>query len=121
MIAACDAAGVLLMEAFMYRLHPTWEAVREALASGRIGQLKAVQSWFSYFNDDPTNIRNTPASGGGALYDVGCYAVNLSPPRASSTARLPCNPVRGDRANPARPARAEWEASGTSVKWRKGE
>jgi predicted dehydrogenase len=78
MIAACGAAGVLLMEAFMYRLHPTWEAVREAVASGRIGELRAVQSWFSYFNDDPTNIRNIAASGGGALYDVGCYAVNLS-------------------------------------------
>jgi len=78
MIAACDAAGVLLIEAFMYRLHPTWEAVREAVASGRIGELRAVQSWFSYFNDDPTNIRNIAASGGGALYDVGCYAVNLS-------------------------------------------
>jgi predicted dehydrogenase len=78
MIAACEAEGILLMEAFMYRLHPTWESVRAAVASGRIGDLKAVQSWFSYFNDDPTNIRNIAASGGGALYDVGCYAVNLS-------------------------------------------
>ena len=78
MIAACDTAGVLLMEAFMYRLHPSWEAVREIVASGRIGDLRAVQSWFSYFNDDPTNIRNIAASGGGALYDVGCYTVNLS-------------------------------------------
>ena len=42
----------------MYRLHPSWEAVRELVASGRIGWLRAVQSWFSYFNDDPTNIRN---------------------------------------------------------------
>jgi predicted dehydrogenase len=55
-----------------------WEAVREIVASGRIGDLRAVQSWFSYFNDDPTNIRNVAASGGGALYDVGCYTVNLS-------------------------------------------
>jgi len=78
MLAACDAAGVLLMEAFMYRLHPSWKAVREIVASGRIGDLRAVQSWFSYFNDDPTNIRNIAASGGGALYDVGCYTVNLS-------------------------------------------
>jgi len=78
MIAASEAEGILLMEAFMYRLHPTWESVRGAVASGRIGDLKAVQSWFSYFNDDPTNIRNIGASGGGALYDVGCYAVNLS-------------------------------------------
>jgi predicted dehydrogenase len=78
MIAACEGAGVVLMEAFMYRLHPTWEAVRELVISGRIGELRAVQSWFSYFNDDPNDIRNVAASGGGALYDIGCYAVNLS-------------------------------------------
>jgi predicted dehydrogenase len=78
MIAACEEASVLLMEAFMYRLHPTWEAVRELVVSGRIGELRAVQSWFSYFNDDPNDIRNIAASGGGALYDIGCYSVNLS-------------------------------------------
>jgi predicted dehydrogenase len=66
------------MEAFMYRLHPSWVAVRELLASGRIGRLVAVQSWFSYFNDDPANIRNILEVGGGALYDIGCYSVNLS-------------------------------------------
>ena len=78
MIQACEAEGVLLMEAFMYRLHPTWEAVRGSVASGRIGELRAVQSWFSYFNDDPGDIRNIVEAGGGALYDIGCYCVNLS-------------------------------------------
>jgi predicted dehydrogenase len=78
MIAACRDAGVRLMEAFMYRLHPSWVAVRELVASGRIGRLTAVQSWFSYFNDDPANIRNINDAGGGALYDIGCYCVNLS-------------------------------------------
>ena len=78
MISVCEAEGVLLMEAFMYRLHPTWEAVREMTASGRIGELRSVQSWFSYFNDDPTDIRNILEAGGGALYDIGCYSVNLS-------------------------------------------
>ena len=78
MIRVCEAEGVLLMEAFMYRLHPTWEAVRELLASGRIGELKTVQSWFSYFNDDPNDIRNQLDAAGGALYDIGCYCVNLS-------------------------------------------
>ncbi len=78
MVEACAAEGVRLMEAFMYRLHPSWVAVRELVASGRIGRLRAVQSWFSYFNDDPTNIRNVAAFGGGALYDIGCYPVNLS-------------------------------------------
>jgi predicted dehydrogenase len=78
MIQACETEGVLLIEAFMYRLHPTWEAVRELMASGRIGELRTVQSWFSYFNDDPNDIRNIAASGGGALYDIGCYSVNVS-------------------------------------------
>jgi predicted dehydrogenase len=78
MIGACEAEGVLLMEAFMYRLHPTWEAVRASVASGRIGELRVVQSWFSYFNDDPGDIRNIVEAGGGALYDIGCYCVNLS-------------------------------------------
>lgn len=75
--AAADA-GVLLMEAFMYRLHPSWQAVLDVVASGRIGRVLAVQSWFSYYNDDPTNIRNIAAAGGGALYDIGCYNVHLS-------------------------------------------
>ncbi|HEX9634751.1 MAG TPA: Gfo/Idh/MocA family oxidoreductase [Candidatus Limnocylindria bacterium] len=78
MIDVCRAEGVRLMEAFMYRLHPSWVAVRALVASGRIGRLTSVQSWFSFFNDDPTNIRNNLAAGGGALYDIGCYSVNLS-------------------------------------------
>jgi predicted dehydrogenase len=78
MAQVCADEGVLLMEAFMYRLHPSWLAIRELVASGRIGRLRTVQSWFSYFNDDPANIRNIREVGGGALLDVGCYSVNLS-------------------------------------------
>ena len=78
MADACRDAGVVLMEAFMYREHPSWVAVRELVASGRIGRLRAVDSWFSYFNDDPANIRNIRAYAGGALMDIGCYSVNLS-------------------------------------------
>jgi predicted dehydrogenase len=78
MVEACEREGVRLMEAFMYRQHPSWVAVRDLVASGRIGRLVAVQSWFSYFNDDPANIRNLVEAGGGALFDIGCYCVNLS-------------------------------------------
>ena len=78
MVRACSNEGVLLMEAFMYRLHPSWEAVRDLVASGRIGRVRAIQSWFSFYNDDPGNIRNVPELGGGALYDIGCYCINLS-------------------------------------------
>jgi predicted dehydrogenase len=62
----------------MYRFHPSWVAVRELVSAGRIGDLVAVQSWFGFWNDDAHDIRNVRAFGGGALYDVGCYCINLS-------------------------------------------
>lgn len=78
MAHACQGAGVKLAEAFMYRHHPTWvEAVR-LVRSGSIGELQAVQSWFSYYNDDPDDIRNRPEHGGGAIMDIGCYNINAS-------------------------------------------
>ena len=78
MADAAQAAGVHLMEAFMYRHHPSWLAALELVADGRIGTMTAVQSWFSYYNDDQANIRNIRSVGGGALYDIGCYNVSLS-------------------------------------------
>ncbi|HEY6107074.1 MAG TPA: Gfo/Idh/MocA family oxidoreductase [Anaeromyxobacteraceae bacterium] len=69
------APEVLVAEAFMVRFHPQWQRARELVRQGRIGTLRAVQVFFSYFNEDASNIRNQPAAGGGALYDVGCYAV----------------------------------------------
>ena len=77
-VDAGQDARVVVMEAFMYRQHPSWVAVGDLVASGRIGPLVAVDSWFSYHLEDPTNIRNIRAVGGGALYDIGCYSVNLS-------------------------------------------
>lgn len=78
MIDACDQAGVKLMEAFMYRLHPLWVEVRRMVASGSIGELLAIQSFFSYRNLDPDDIRNIAAFSGGALMDIGCYPVNVA-------------------------------------------
>lgn len=78
MAAAAAEAGVILREAFMYQFHPTWQRVRELLAAERIGEVLAVDSWFSYFNDDPTNIRNILEYGGGALMDIGCYSIHVS-------------------------------------------
>jgi len=78
MAAACDAAGVKLAEAFMYRHHPSWVEAIRLVRTGAIGELQAVQSWFSYFNDDPGNIRNRTVNGGGAIMDIGCYNINLS-------------------------------------------
>ncbi|MGH8874237.1 MAG: Gfo/Idh/MocA family protein [Acidimicrobiia bacterium] len=78
MIEGADRAGVKLMEAFMYRLHPLWAEVRRMVDEGEIGDLLAIQSFFSYRNVDPTDIRNIADYGGGALFDVGCYPVNVA-------------------------------------------
>jgi predicted dehydrogenase len=51
---------------------------RELVASGRIGQLRSALGFFSYFNNDPSNIRNIPEYGGGALMDIGCYPISTS-------------------------------------------
>jgi predicted dehydrogenase len=66
---------VHIMEAFMVRFHPQWLRARELVRSGAIGDLRTVQVFFSYFNRQPNNIRNRPEVGGGAIYDIGCYAV----------------------------------------------
>ncbi len=69
------ADKVHIREAFMVRHHPQWHAVRSHVHAGDIGALRFMQVAFSYFNDDAANIRNQAALGGGALYDIGCYAV----------------------------------------------
>jgi predicted dehydrogenase len=94
MAAVAAEKGRLLMEAFMYRFHPQWVRAREIIASGELGELRAIQSWFTYNNSDPSNIRNKPETGGGALYDIGCYAV--------SSARFLAQAGRGSRAEPGR-------------------
>jgi predicted dehydrogenase len=67
-----------VMEAFMYRHHPQWQRARQIVAEGGIGELGTIQTFFSYFNDDPDNIRNMADIGGGGLMDIGCYCISLS-------------------------------------------
>ena len=78
LVAVRDRTGVLIQEAFMVRTHPQWLAVREELRGGRLGELRAIQMAFSYFNRDPKNVRNQADIGGGALMDIGCYPIVLS-------------------------------------------
>jgi predicted dehydrogenase len=66
---------VHIRESFMVRFHPQWIEAREQVRRGAIGPLRFIQVGFSYFNDDPANIRNQADIGGGALYDIGCYAI----------------------------------------------
>ena len=67
-----------IMEAFMYRHHPQWIEAKRLVDAGEIGELRTIQSFFSYYNDDPGNIRNKADMGGGAMMDIGCYNISLS-------------------------------------------
>ena len=75
LVAARDRSGKHVLEAFMVRQHPQWQRARALVQQGHIGEPSVVQVMFSYFNPDPANIRNQADIGGGALYDIGCYAI----------------------------------------------
>ena len=77
MIAACALHGVTLMEGFMYRYTHRTAQVRSILRSGVLGDIRFVNASFRYPMNNAASIKLQPALGGGALYDVGCYPVNL--------------------------------------------
>lgn len=67
--------GSVVSEGFMVRYHPQWLRARDLVRSGELGEVRAVQAAFSYFNSDPSDIRNRMENGGGAIMDIGCYPV----------------------------------------------
>ncbi|MCH2271207.1 MAG: Gfo/Idh/MocA family oxidoreductase, partial [SAR324 cluster bacterium] len=67
-----------VMEAFMYRHHPQWQRAKQLVTEGKIGDLRTIHSFFSYYNADPENIRNMANIGGGGLMDIGCYCISLA-------------------------------------------
>ena len=70
--------GIRVMEAFMIRFHPKWQKAKALVDNGYIGKVTHIHTVFSYNNQDPSNIRNIPEIGGGALLDIGCYAINTA-------------------------------------------
>jgi predicted dehydrogenase len=78
LIEVRDRTGVKIQEAFMVRTHPQWLRAMEICRSGRLGDVRSYVGAFSYFNNDPSNIRNVVEWGGGALMDIGCYLIMTS-------------------------------------------
>jgi predicted dehydrogenase len=62
----------------MYRFHPQWQKTKSLIADGKIGELQSIHSIFSFFNDNPDDIRNKPTMGGGGLMDIGCYCISVA-------------------------------------------
>jgi predicted dehydrogenase len=75
LIAARNRSGKQVLEAFMVRQHPQWLLARDIVRSGLLGTVRLVTATIGYYNRDPANVRNIADIGGGALYDVGCYAI----------------------------------------------
>ena len=72
-----EQSGLKVGEAFMVKTHPQWLKVKTLIDDGFIGKLELIHGFFSYFNDDPKNIRNVQDYGG-ALWDIGCYPITTS-------------------------------------------
>jgi predicted dehydrogenase len=94
MFSEARAAGVWLMEAFMYRFHPRTLKIQQLIESGTIGQVRLVRASFGFSVTDRANVRLSAPLAGGALMDIGCYCVNFSrmaagqaPTRVTASAR----------------------------------
>ncbi len=79
MVEACAKSGVLLAEAFMYRYHPRYEKIRDIIAAGEIGDIRAIRSAFTFNSAaNSANVRFRKEWGGGSIYDVGCYPITAA-------------------------------------------
>ncbi len=78
LLAARARTGRIVAEAFMVRHTPWWQRARALAQDGTLGEVRAIQTFFSYFLDDPSNVRNQSDIGGGGLFDIGCYAINTA-------------------------------------------
>jgi predicted dehydrogenase len=95
MIGLAREKGLLLMEAMWSRFFPAMARVRDLLAAGAVGQVWLLTADFGFrARFDPSSRLFDPALGGGALLDVGVYAVSLacmvfgSPSRVAGLAHL---------------------------------
>lgn len=76
MYEACEAEGVLLMEAFAYRHAPLIQKVKELIDEGAVGKVKYIESHLTDVLTDMGNIRMNRELGGGAFYDMACYNIS---------------------------------------------
>lgn len=77
MIQICEAQGVKLMEAFMYRFSARSKKIGELLSAGVIGEIRHINSSHRFLLKDMANVRVNASLGGGSLRDVGCYPINM--------------------------------------------
>ena len=75
---AASESGKVLAEAFMYRHHPVTLKVKELVASGQLGKLQLIRGAFTYTLRREADIRSKKETGGGSIWDVGCYPISYA-------------------------------------------
>ncbi len=88
--------GLKVMEAFMYRHHPQTLKIKELIDGGTLGDLRNISTLFSYFNDNPQDVRNQSEIGGGGLLDIGCYCISISRFLFGSEPKRVCGSIEYD-------------------------
>ena len=79
MVRACQEAGVVFFEAFVFLYHPQTLKLRQLLDEGAIGELLQLHAHHSFAIARPTdNIRMNREVGGGSLFDAGSYPITFS-------------------------------------------
>jgi xylose dehydrogenase (NAD/NADP) len=78
MEAAAKGTGKVLAEAFMYRHHPLTLKVKEVVESGKLGSLQLIRGAFTFTLNREGDIRLQKETGGGSIWDVGCYPISYA-------------------------------------------
>jgi xylose dehydrogenase (NAD/NADP) len=78
MLETAEANGVVLAEAFMYRYHPLQQEVDALVRGGSLGAVHLVRASYSFVQTDLADYRRDPGMGGGVLFDIGCYCINIA-------------------------------------------
>ncbi len=78
MSAAARETGKALAEAFMYRHHPQTLKVKEIVDNGALGKLQLIKGSFTFNLTRQGNFRFQKETGGGSIWDVGCYPISYA-------------------------------------------
>jgi len=78
MSQAARETGKVLEEAFMYRHHAQTLKVKEIVDSGALGKLQLIKGAFSFPLTREGDIRSKKETGGGSIWDVGCYPISYA-------------------------------------------
>jgi D-xylose 1-dehydrogenase (NADP+, D-xylono-1,5-lactone-forming) len=76
--AVSRARQRVVAEAFMFRHEPMMARILELLAANAVGEIKTIAAGFTFAQSRDNDVRLDKALGGGSLWDIGCYAVNIA-------------------------------------------